>query len=193
MQSPIKNLLLDRDGTLIQDCGYLADPSQVRLLPGVILALQQMQTAGIHFYQLSNQSGLGRGFFSFRAYQAVQSELRRKLAAAKIFFQAELFCPHSPDLGCSCRKPGTGLWDTLRVKFGLQATQCAMVGDKPSDLEFGINAGLRLNILLHNQNQTQGHFAKSKKNPGPQKTLSATCAVAQDLPAACAIILQAKP
>ncbi len=185
----IKNLLLDRDGTIIKDRHYLSDPDQVQLLPGVCSALLDAQAAGLLLFQVSNQSGLGRGYFSFQDYQAVQSSLRRKLAAYGIAFQAELFCAHSPEANCGCRKPNTSLWDTLSSRFGLQASQTAMIGDKLSDLEFGIRTGLRLNILLQYRCQ-QEHLENLLRKLNIEHFTWNNCALATDLPAALKMIFQ---
>lgn len=189
MPSPIKNLLLDRDGTLIQDCHYLDDPSEVTLLPGVIPALLILQKAGIRFYVVSNQSGLGRGYFSFQDYQAVQAELRRQLKAQGIFLHAELFCPHKPDAGCSCRKPGTLLWKTLCSKFRLRPEQSAMLGDKPSDLEFGLRADLGLSLMLGDPQSLPTIL--STLEPRVQAKAN-QAAVVSDLSAASCLILSCK-
>lgn len=189
MPSLIKNLLLDRDGTLIQDRHYLADPQEVRLLPGVVPALRTLQNSGVSFYLVSNQSGLGRGYFSLQRYQAVQAELRRQLAVQGIFLQAELLCPHSPSAGCGCRKPGTLLWKTLHCKLGLLPEQSAMLGDKPTDLEFGLRAGLRLSLLLGYAQS----LAEVLANLHPELQARAEkAAVVPDLPAASCIILGQK-
>ncbi|MFO8032790.1 MAG: HAD-IIIA family hydrolase [Desulfohalobiaceae bacterium] len=186
MPSLIKNLLLDRDGTLIQDRHYLNDPAEVRLLPGVAPALQALQKSGISFYLVSNQSGLGRGYFSFRMHQAVQAELRSQLANQGIFLQAELICPHSPAAGCGCRKPETLLWETLRCKFGLLPEQSAMLGDKPSDLAFGLKAGLRLSLLLGDPQR----LPEVLKNLHPElQAMGEKAAVVPNLPAASRLIL----
>ncbi|MFP4629278.1 MAG: D-glycero-alpha-D-manno-heptose-1,7-bisphosphate 7-phosphatase [Desulfohalobiaceae bacterium] len=185
MQSLIKNLLLDRDGTLIQDRCYLADPRKVRLLPGVIPSLQALHQAGVSFYLVSNQSGLGRGYFSFRDYQAVQAELRRQLAAYGLHLEAELFCSHSPLAGCGCRKPGTLLWHSLRSNLGLLPQQSAMLGDKPSDLEFGLKAGLRLSVML-GPSKSLSEISNSLK-PGMHQATEVR--IVPDMPAACSLIL----
>ena len=140
-------LLLDRDGTLIHDRHYLADPSGVELLPGVGEALGSLAARGMRFFVVSNQSGIGRGFFDEQAAHACNAKLAELLSTYGVNLAAVRFCPHAPEYGCDCRKPGLGMWRSLTAEFGLQPESCGMVGDKVEDLAFGAGAGLALRVL----------------------------------------------
>lgn len=144
----LPSLLLDRDGTLIKDKHYLADPSKVELLPGVAKTLQSLARKGVRFFLVSNQSGIGRGIFPKEAAIAVNERLGLLLAPYGVVFTDMLFCPHAPEDGCDCRKPATGMWLTLQERYGLQAAECLMVGDKSEDMRFAANAGLALRALV---------------------------------------------
>ena len=141
-------VLFDRDGTVIFDRHYLSDPAGVELIPGTGEALARLGRAGIASYLVSNQSGIGRGYFPESAWYACQKRLDELLAQKGAKLEDTRFCPHAPDVSCSCRKPGTGMWESLREAHGLDASACAMVGDKPEDLRFGINAGLAAAVLV---------------------------------------------
>lgn len=144
----ITALLLDRDGTVIEDVHYLAHPSQVRLLPGVGEALSRLSRKGLRFFLVSNQSGVGRGMFSLDAVHAANARLAELLLPYGVVFTDAVFCPHAPEAGCACRKPGTGMWDVLRDRHGLTAQSALMVGDKSEDMRFAANAGLAGQALV---------------------------------------------
>ena len=141
-------VLFDRDGTVIFDRHYLSDPAGVELIPGTGEALARLGRAGIASYLVSNQSGIGRGYFPESAWYACQERLDELLAQKGAKLEDTRFCPHDPEVSCFCRKPGTGMWESLREAHGLDASSCAMVGDKPEDLRFGINAGLAAAVLV---------------------------------------------
>lgn len=141
-------VLFDRDGTVIFDRHYLSDPEGVELIPGTGEALARLNAEGLAAYLVSNQSGIGRGYFPESGWYACQDRLDELLAAFGAKLAGTRFCPHAPEVACDCRKPGTGMWESLRVAHGLEAAACAMVGDKPEDLRFGINAGLAAAVLV---------------------------------------------
>ena len=144
----MRDILFDRDGTLIEDRHYLSDPAQVTLLPGVAQALRRLALAACRLFVVSNQSGVGRGYFSLENAHACNARLAQLLAAHGVHFTDMLLCPHSPEDGCACRKPQTGMWDMLRERHGLHAAYTAMIGDKDDDVRFGRAAGLRTILVL---------------------------------------------
>jgi len=134
-------LFLDRDGTLIEDPGYLADPAGVRLLPGVVDALRQLRAAGWLLVVVSNQSGVARGLISPEAAQAVHDRFITLFADQGVSFDAVLYCPHGPQDGCPCRKPQPGLLLQAAQQLPIDLARSWMVGDKPSDIEAGHRVG----------------------------------------------------
>ena len=144
----VRNILLDRDGTLIEDRHYLSDPARVTLLPGVADALCRLSRAGCRLFVASNQSGVGRGYFDLESVHACNARLTQLLVAHDVHFTDMLLCPHSPEEGCACRKPRTGMWETLRGRHGLHAAHTAIIGDKHDDVRFGRAAGLCTVLVL---------------------------------------------
>ncbi len=132
---------LDRDGTLIVEHGYLADPDRVQLLPGVVRGLRQLQSAHVALVVISNQAGVGRGKFPLSAAWATMARLRRLLRAEGVELDAVRFCPHAPDAGCPCRKPAPGLLLDAALDLNLSLPGSAMVGDKALDVDAGHAAG----------------------------------------------------
>lgn len=144
----IVSLLLDRDGTVIEDKHYLKDPQGVVVLPHVAQALASLQAAGVRLYLVSNQSGVGRGYFTEADVLACNQALAGQLASSGVQFADSVFCPHAPEQDCTCRKPGPGMWQTLQARHGLTPATTVMVGDKPEDMAFAANAGLAGRFLV---------------------------------------------
>jgi D-glycero-D-manno-heptose 1,7-bisphosphate phosphatase len=137
-------LFLDRDGTLIEDPGYLSDPAHVRLLPGVREALRRFADAGHALVVVTNQSGIGRGLYGWDDYEAVAARLRSDLAAAGITLDAELACGHAPEEGSACgwRKPAPGMILAAAERLDLDLSRSLLAGDKRLDIEAAAAAGL---------------------------------------------------
>ncbi len=148
MPLSVRSVFLDRDGTVIEDKSYLGDPAGVQLLPGAGEGLALLAGRGLGLFIVTNQSGIGRGYFSLDDYLACRAELHRILAAAGTPLTDEAFCPHDPDAGCPCRKPALGLWHELRDRHNLAPQECMIIGDKAGDLEFGYAAGFALSALV---------------------------------------------
>ncbi len=135
-------VFLDRDGTLIEDPGYLSDPADVVLLPGAADAVRILNEAGIPAILVTNQSGIGRGYYSEADFRAVQAELERQLAAHGARLDDVYFCPHDPDTKtCACRKPGSALFRLAAREHGLRLHRCLFVGDRARDVVPGVELG----------------------------------------------------
>jgi D-glycero-D-manno-heptose 1,7-bisphosphate phosphatase len=129
-------VFLDRDGTLIEDPGYLGDPRQVRLLPGAAAAVASINRAGLPVIVVSNQSGIARGVFPESAYHEVERRIDSLLADQNAAITGHFFCPHHPDLTepCECRKPGLLLFQQAAAKFGIDLKGSWWIGDKLTDV-----------------------------------------------------------
>ncbi len=129
-------MFFDRDGTLIDDEHYLADPALVRLRPGAAAAVRAVRDAGLAAVVVSNQSGIGRGMFDERAYEAVRARLDALLADEGAELDASYHCPHAPDVEppCACRKPRPGLFQQAASELGLDLARSGAVGDRVRDL-----------------------------------------------------------
>lgn len=141
-------VLFDRDGTVIVDRHYLGSAEGVELIPGAGQALGLLRERGVASYLVSNQSGIGRGYFPESGWHECHARLQELLAAFGAGFDDARFCPHAPEEACLCRKPAPGMWESLRDAHGLCAARCAMVGDKVEDVLFGVNARLAAAVLV---------------------------------------------
>jgi D-glycero-D-manno-heptose 1,7-bisphosphate phosphatase len=130
-------VFVDRDGTIILERNYLADPEQVELLPGAGPGLRSLSNAGYALVMITNQSGIARGFFDEDAYEAVRDRIGVLLADESIRLDAVLHCPHHPDFTgpCDCRKPGLALYRQAIEELNLDAGRSWMIGDRLHDLE----------------------------------------------------------
>ncbi len=141
-------LFLDRDGVVITDRNYLADPDEVALVPGAAAAMVRARAAGFALVGVSNQSGLGRGLFGEAEFTAVMQRLEALLAAAGTSFDAFYYCPHAPGQDCRCRKPLPGLLEEAAHRLPWVAELSWVVGDKASDVALARDAGLGA-VLVH--------------------------------------------
>jgi D-glycero-D-manno-heptose 1,7-bisphosphate phosphatase len=129
-------VFLDRDGTVIADADYLADPDRLALIPGADAAIRRLKEAGYAVVLVTNQSGIARGLYTEADYRAVAARLDQVLATAGAAVTGTYFCPHHPDFDgpCDCRKPGTGLYLRAAREHGLDPAASWYVGDKLSDV-----------------------------------------------------------
>ncbi|MGH7741760.1 MAG: D-glycero-alpha-D-manno-heptose-1,7-bisphosphate 7-phosphatase [Candidatus Eiseniibacteriota bacterium] len=180
-------VFLDRDGTLVVERGYLSDPAELELLPGVPGALAALRGAGYALVVISNQSGVGRGLFPrSRVYQAM-ARLRLLLRAQHVELDAIYFCPHRPGDDCDCRKPRSGLLERAADDLALDLGRSFMVGDKLIDAEAGRRAGGH--GLLLRTGYGRDEERRLTELAGGAETAPLPDAVVDDLPAAVRWIL----
>ncbi len=136
-------MLLDRDGTLIRDVPFLHDPAQVELLPGVGSGLAQLQDAGFALAIVTNQQGIGLGYYGEQDFIAVNQQIFRALSPFKISIARIYFCPHSAADRCDCRKPGYAMLNRAVRDFKMSAEHTFLIGDHEADMLAGAAAGIR--------------------------------------------------
>src|ERR1017187_10162692 len=141
-------VFLDRDGTLITEKNYLSRPEDVVIFPDAGAALKRLQDAGFKLFIVSNQSGVGRGYFSMAEAEKVNQHLRAELARDGVRFEKIYIAPEAPDAPSRGRKPSPQFLFHARDEFGLDLAQSYMIGDKLIDLECGWNAGVKKSLLV---------------------------------------------
>jgi D-glycero-D-manno-heptose 1,7-bisphosphate phosphatase len=129
-------VFLDRDGTIIEDAGYLRDPAGVRLLPGAARAIAQLNEHGLVVVVVTNQSGIARGLLTLDEYNATERRVDQLLNLQGAYLDAHYFCPHLPELNgpCDCRKPGSLLYRQAAERFSIDLSRSWWVGDRLRDL-----------------------------------------------------------
>jgi D-glycero-D-manno-heptose 1,7-bisphosphate phosphatase len=142
-----KIIILDRDGTLVMDRGYLADPAGLEFAPGAVDALRCWRDHGYRILVITNQSGVGRGLFPAERVEAMNARLEVMVKACGARLEAIYYCPHRPDAGCDCRKPAQGLLLRAASEWGFNPERAVVIGDKVSDVEFGQRAGAKTVLI----------------------------------------------
>ena len=162
-------ILLDRDGTLIEEEGYPTDPKRVRLYPGVPRALRELKKAGFRLAVVSNQSGVGRGLVTLTQLRSVNRRFLQMLKKRRAPIDGLYWCPHRPEDGCSCRKPKLGMARRAARDFKVSWKRSISVGDRPSDVEMGRRTGGKGILVLTGygkrwkKSSTADHIARNFK------------------------------
>jgi D-glycero-D-manno-heptose 1,7-bisphosphate phosphatase len=141
-------VFLDRDGTLIAEKNYLHRPEEVEVFPGAGAALKRLQDAGFKLVIVTNQSGIGRGYFTLADAERVNDRVRADFARDGVRFEKTYVAPEAPDQPSRVRKPSPQFLFDARDEFNLNLAESYMVGDKLIDLECGWNAGVKKSILV---------------------------------------------
>jgi D-glycero-D-manno-heptose 1,7-bisphosphate phosphatase len=139
-----KALFLDRDGTLILDKVYLADPAGVEILPGVVDGLTLARSRGYKLFLFTNQSGIGRGLHTLDDTLRVNARLEELLELPRPVFTEVCIAPEAPDQPVAYRKPSPRFILEMMAKHGLEPTQCWMVGDSAADIGAGLAAKINV-------------------------------------------------
>jgi len=138
-------VFLDRDGTIIKDADYLSSVDELEVFEFAAEALRLLKEKGFLLIVLTNQSGIARGFFDEAAMRTVHDALQMQLDG---LIDAIYFCPHGPDDGCDCRKPGVGMIKQAASEHSIDLANSWIIGDKKSDIETGFNAGIATALVL---------------------------------------------
>lgn len=155
-------VFLDRDGTLNVDRNYLSNPAELVIIPGTGPALRGLMDAGFLLFIVTNQSGIGRGYYTLADMHAVNDRLCTELSRDGVRFEKIYFAPESPESPSRGRKPSPDFLFDARDEFGLDLSQSYMVGDKLIDVQCGWNAGVKKSILVRT-----GYGAEVEKNSAP--------------------------
>ena len=141
-------IFLDRDGTLIVETGYLSEPEKVELIPGAGEAVRRLTKGGFELFIVTNQSGIGRGYYTEGQMRAVNERVAGEFAKFGVAFRKIYFAPEAPDQPSRNRKPSPQMLLAARDEFGIDLATSYMVGDKVSDIECGWNAGVKCSVLV---------------------------------------------
>ncbi|HEV2231522.1 MAG TPA: HAD family hydrolase [Thermoplasmata archaeon] len=149
---------MDRDGTLNPDLKYLADPERIEVFQGVAAGLRWLRDHGYLIICVTNQSGIDRGLYTSADVDAIHRRLNERLRSLGAAVDAFYYCPHAPERGCDCRKPGTTLFERARDEWGVNLAGSAIVGDRALDVEAGHRLGLLTAMVL-----TPGHAEEAER------------------------------
>jgi len=152
--APRPAAFIDRDGTLIEEVNFLSRVEELHVFPYTSEALRMLKERGFYIVVLTNQSGIGRGIYSESDMHAIHDAMQAELNGG---IDAFYFCPHLPDAGCECRKPGLGMIRNAQHDFAIDLQASWMIGDKRLDVETGKNAGVGSALVLTGYGQTHQH------------------------------------
>lgn len=178
--SPPRVVLLDRDGTINEEVGYVLAPRDLRLIDGAAAAIRELRELGLGIVVVTNQSPVARGWITEEQLDAIHERLRALLAEEGATIDAIEHCPHLPEDACACRKPGTEMVERAARRLGFDPASGFVVGDHAGDMALGRAIGART-ILVRT-----GHG--EEELPEAERLADH---VVPDLPAAAALIRDA--
>ncbi len=143
-----KAIFLDRDGVINIDKAYVSKIEDFEFCEGVFEALRHFQSLGYLLIIVTNQSGIGRGYYSEEDFQTLTEWMREQLLHVKINIDAVYHCPHAPEANCVCRKPKSGMFEAAIRAFDIDVKASWMIGDKSSDIKAAQGMGIDNTILL---------------------------------------------
>ena len=147
----MKAVFLDRDGVINEDFGYVSARENFIFKEGIFEALRGFMKLGYALFVVTNQSGIARGFYTQEQFLTLNSWMLGEFEKQGVFVKKVYFCPHSPQQSCECRKPKSGMILAAKREFGVDLKRSILVGDKLSDIEAGLNAGVGRNFLISPQ------------------------------------------
>ncbi len=156
-------VFIDRDGTLIEEVNYLVRPEQLKLFPFAAEAVRLLNENDFLAVLITNQSGIGRKYFTENDLRRIHEKLISELAAQDAELDAIYFCPHAPDENCDCRKPKIGMIRQAMRDFSIDLENSWTIGDKALDVETGFNAGTKTALVLTGYGT--GEIEKLKETP----------------------------
>jgi D-glycero-D-manno-heptose 1,7-bisphosphate phosphatase len=141
-------VLLDRDGTINEEVDHLDDPDDLVLMPGSAAAIRRLREIGLGIVVVTNQAQIGRGLLTEERLTSIHERLTALLATEGAEVDAILHCPHAPEDGCECRKPGTGMAREAATRFGFDPGRAFVVGDHAGDVGMGRAVGATTLLVL---------------------------------------------
>jgi len=154
-----KAVFVDRDGTINIDVHYLDDPDKFTLYPGVGEGLRGLMNRGFKLIVVTNQSGIGRGYFSEARLAEIHERMKSELSRYGVSLNGIYYCPHHPDDHCRCRKPGTELFERAIQEHDIDTLSSFMIGDKILDIEAGQKSGVKT-VLVPEPHRREDCLAK---------------------------------
>ncbi len=148
MKKTAGTVFLDRDGTINEDVGYLSDPDGLVLIEGATKAIRLLNERALKIIVLSNQSGVGRGYYTDAQVDDVNRRLMELLGKEGAKIDGVYYCNHHPDIDCQCRKPLPGLVELAALEHEIDSKKAYMVGDKASDVGLARNIGAKGILVL---------------------------------------------
>jgi D-glycero-D-manno-heptose 1,7-bisphosphate phosphatase len=147
-------IILDRDGVINFDSDqYIKSPEEWLPIPGSLQAIAQLNQAGFEIFIATNQSGVGRGYYSLNTLTRIHQKLREQLATVGGYIKEIFYCPHHPEENCACRKPRPGLLQQIKIKYKIDLKSTFFIGDSHIDIQAAQTIGCRPILVLTGKGQ----------------------------------------
>ena len=143
-----KAIFLDRDGVINKEKNYLYKIDDFEFIDGVFESLAYLQSLGYKLFIITNQSGIGRGYYTKEDFNTLTSWMLDEFGQNGIEISQVELCPHSPETNCKCRKPNIGMIDNILQNYKIDLQNSWLIGDKSSDIQCAINAGIKNSIQV---------------------------------------------
>ncbi len=173
-------VFLDRDGTINEHVEYLSEPDKFKEIPGAYAAIRRLRELGFRIIIVTNQPGIGLGYFSKEDFYAVTREMLRQGSSQGALYDKIYFCPHSKSDGCACRKPGVFFLERAAQELNVDLSRSYVIGDMTSDVQLGVDGGCKAILVKSGRGGDDGMF-KSAPHYVAQDLLDATEWIAQNI------------
>jgi D,D-heptose 1,7-bisphosphate phosphatase len=175
-----KAVFLDRDGTIIEDVGYLNSPDQIKFIPGSVEAIKLLKDAGYKVIIITNQAGVARGLISEDMLQTIDKIIHKWILHGGGHLDGIYYCPHHPEHGvypyrqeCECRKPNLGMIKKATKAHNIDLSQSYIIGDKATDVETGQRAGIKTVMVLSGLGKEEKKLLKNPPDHVAENLLAA--------------------
>ena len=158
-------VFIDRDGTINVNVGYLDNPERFKMYPGVTEGIKLLKKNGFKIIVVTNQSGIGRGYFSIKTLEKINQKMKNELSGKGANVDAIYYCPHHPEDNCNCRKPRTGLLEAAIKEFNLDISLSYIIGDRMLDMEAGHKIGCKTVLVPEDRDKIEKEMEESNIQP----------------------------
>ena len=155
----MKAIFLDRDGIINKDHSYVYKKEDFEFCDGIFETLSYLVSLGYTLFIVTNQSGIGRGYYSEEDFNKLTAWMLEVFMQKGIKITKVYHCPHSPDENCICRKPKAGMFKRAKEEFGIDMKNSWMIGDKLSDIQAGKNAGIPNTIFVNSSKCQEASYS----------------------------------
>lgn len=158
-------VFIDRDGTINVNYGYINNPNDFKMYPGVAKGIKLLQENGFKIIVITNQSGIARGYFSEKSLEEIHEKMKKELSKEDAGVDAIYHCPHHPDEKCNCRKPNPGMLEKAIKDFDIDIENSFIIGDRMLDVEAGRNVGCKTVLVPEDKELVKKEREESDVKP----------------------------